>query len=85
MDVWFPYGPRWHAVKVSASEVTEGRCGIVLVGPPPPLTERPVDAAFPPDACHACKIEVAMDDAIDEPIEDARARGYEPWRPDPDN
>lgn len=81
---WYPYGERWHAIKETASEGarTESLCGQVLDGAPPHVVESTETDLYPPNPCATCQMEVAMADVEDEPLAEAKARGYLPWTPE---
>lgn len=54
-------------------------CGLSPLGGPGRTNIIDMDtAAFPPDICSQCLIQAGLATAYEEPIEEARARGYRP-------
>ena len=80
---WFKIGTpgRWHALDEEATPWTT-RCGARTVSEPH-MVASTAESLYPPNPCASCQLEVAMDDVEDEPIADAKARGYYAWEPEP--
>ena len=74
MTRWVRHG-RWHVLAGGAA--TE--CGVSFVAVPRVVEAE--DEALPPDPCRACLLTRAMRDVEDEPLAEARARGYEEAEP----
>jgi hypothetical protein len=74
---WAYVNGRWHAI--SGDRL---RCGGRLMAHPLVVTSTEEDP-IPPDPCARCLLVIASDVVVDEPMDEAKARGYLPASPDP--
>lgn len=82
---WFMHGSQAHAQEAEEDPTVRfvGRCGVQPLATALPTME--VDAVTgraPNEACVACLISVALSQSEDEPMDEARQRGFEPVRED---
>lgn len=74
---WFPQAGAWHVLVPPKSSA----CRIELLEPPAKVVTPPDPADVPPKACRLCLRDVAMSFVEDEPLDEAKARGYEMVEP----
>lgn len=76
---WFLFDdpPVAHATTAIVGDERSARCGLTVRGN---VLAREVDEdeLYPPEACAKCQRLIAFDDAVEETLEDAVARGYLP-------
>lgn len=74
LTLWWDMRTRWHCLDESAPDWT-ARCGLQVTVRPNLIASTP-ESLYPPNPCTACQTAVAFDDAEEETVEDAKARGY---------
>jgi hypothetical protein len=72
--IWFEMGSRWHVRVPSDPEFFNGWCGISVIGEPDVVDVE----LYPDNPCHTCRLGLAMADAEEESLEDAKRRGVIP-------
>lgn len=71
---WFSYGGKWHAVTLT--DPAKAECGLTMRKPPSTVAST-ADDPWPPAPCMTCAVRVQERFMVEEPLEDAMARGFE--------
>lgn len=71
---WFRFGEKWHALKLDSDRQAE--CGLAMQSAVK-ATESTDEDPYPPVPCMRCAVIVQDRFMVEEPLEDALARGFE--------
>ncbi len=74
---WFRYEREWHAITLTDPRRAE--CGLTMVNPPR-VTAGTAESPLPPRPCIACAVAAQERFMEAEPLSEALARGFRPFR-----
>ena len=71
---WFGYRGKWHIATLD--DPAKAECGLTMTKPPSTITSTAEDP-WPPAPCMSCAVRAQERFMVEEPLEDALARGFE--------